>query len=83
MFGGNGIKDLPRYPVVVYNRNANGVTYAQCWNTGYCEKDKNSPDKTNCGHYPNDCSFRRMSNHYQLKFAQDFDEIWAELHKEK
>lgn len=83
MFGGNGIKDLPRYPIVVYNRNANGVTYAQCWNTGYCEKDKNSPDKTNCGHYPNDCSFRRMSNHYQLKFAQDFDEIWAELHKEK
>lgn len=61
MFGGNGDKQLPDYPVIVYNRNAPGVTYEQCWNT--------------------DCPFRHESNGYQLNFAKEFDEIWADLHK--
>ena len=61
MFGGNGNKQLPDYPVIVYNRNAPGVTYEQCWNT--------------------DCPFRHESNGYQLNFAKEFDEIWADLHK--
>lgn len=63
MFGGNGDKLLPAHPVIVYNRDAKGVTYEKCWNK--------------------DCPFRLEANHYQLNFAQDFDEIWAELHKEK
>lgn len=62
MFGGNGNKQLPDYPVIVYNRNAPGVTYAKCWK--------------------NDCPYRHKSgDHYQLNFAKEFDEIWADLHK--
>lgn len=62
MFGGNGDKQLPDYPVIVYNRDAPGVTYAKCWN--------------------DDCPFRHESDgHYQLDFAKEFDEIWADLHK--
>ena len=61
MFGGNGNKQLPDYPVIVYNRNAPGVTYEKCWN--------------------DDCPFRHESNGYQLNFAKEFDEIWADLHK--
>lgn len=62
MFGGNGDKQLPDYPVIVYNRNAPGVTYSKCWNEN--------------------CPFRHESNgHYQINFAKEFDEIWADLHK--
>lgn len=32
IFGGNGDKQFPRRPVIVYNRNAAGVTYHACWN---------------------------------------------------
>lgn len=61
MFGGNGNKHLPSYPVIVYNRNTPGVKYEKCWNTN--------------------CNFRHESNGYQLNFAKEFDEIWADLHK--